>query len=581
VATCDDNCSPRQLQRRLVLLLLGFTLAVFSGVCGHEFVQLDDNMNIYGNPHIQGLTWEHLKWMFAFNPNSPRYMPLGWLSYAVDYQLFGLNPQAFHAVNLFLHLCNVVLLFFLLKRLVLLARADGEEPTAAAIWCAAIGALFWAINPLRVEVVAWASARIYAMAFLFTTLSWLAWLRAQDPATPKERRRLFYWLSVAAYAVSLFTYPLAMFAPVALLVLEVYRLRRLRIPWRDKIPFLGLAATVVFITFAARVGINPVLRPVSLHEFGMLPRIMQAFYIWAYYVWKPWAPYDLAAVYSTLHSFNPLGLPFLASAGLVMGVSLALVILWRRWPGALGLWLCHLAILVPFLGLSEYPHCPYDRYSHLHGILWSVAIALLLRMLWERGKAGYLAGTVVAGAALLFALPAWQQVSVWSGTITLHENVLRRLGEHPSRARYDEVLGIHYLHCGLTNEAVASFQNVLYYESRRADRQLYQDRILSRTRIRLGDICADQGSFDQALAHYRTALELDVNSVNALLNIGATLGALNRDAEAIKTFEAALKMKPNSSQAHHNLALVLRKIGRETEAEEHFREERRLSVNSQ
>src|SRR5205814_3266220 len=111
---------------------------------------------------------------------------------------------------------------------------------------------------------------------------------------------------------------------------------------------------------------------------------------------------------------------------------------------------------------------------------------------WGRGKQAQVAGTVVAGAALLFALPAWQQVSVWSGTITLHENLLRRLGDHPSRARFDEVLGIHYLRCGLTNEAITSFQNALYYESRRADRHLYQDRLLSRTHIRLGDICADR-----------------------------------------------------------------------------------------
>src|SRR5437867_3809793 len=90
----------RDLQTRLLALLFGLTLAVFGGVCGHEFVHYDDNFNIYGNPHIQGLTWEHLKWMFTSNGYAPRYMPLGWLSYAVDYQLFGLNPQAFHCVNL-------------------------------------------------------------------------------------------------------------------------------------------------------------------------------------------------------------------------------------------------------------------------------------------------------------------------------------------------------------------------------------------------------------------------------------------------------------------------------------------------
>ena len=622
--TSPSPRSARHLQTRLLMVLLAITLAVFSRVCGHEFVHFDDNFNIYGNPHIQGLTWEHLKWMFTYNGYAPRYMPLGWLCYAVDYQLFGLNPQAFHTVNLLLHLLNVTLLFFLLKRLVLLAGpADGEK-TASALWCAAVGALFWAVNPLRVEVVAWASARIYAMVFLFTILSLLAWLRAQDPALPKARRRLFYWLAVASYAASLLTYPLALFAPVALLALEVYPLRRFtfvanfgvnfvglkkprpvfdkrfdegskvrvvreasgneaQIPSTkaillDKIPFFAVAAIVLFITFQARVGTNIAYRPLTLEEFGLLPRLMQGFYIWAYYVWKPWVPIDLAATYSTLHAFSPLAAPFLASAGFVVVVSVALAILWRRWQGALAIWLCHLAILIPFLGLSEYPHCPYDRYSYLHGILWSVGIALLLRVWWEHGRRGYLAGTVVAAASLFFALPAWQQVGVWSGTIPLYENMVQRLGEHPSRARFDEVLGVHYLRCGLTNQAVASFERALYFEARRTDRHLYQEHLVPRTHLRLGDICADQGSFEQALAHYRTALELDTNSVNALLKVGSTLGSLNRDSESINYFQDAVRLVPNNSQAHHNLALALQKLGREAEAAEHFREARKSVI---
>jgi len=616
--------SPRHLQARLLLALLAVTLAVFGRVCGHEFVHFDDGFNIYGNPHIQGLTWEHLKWMFTYNGYAPRYMPLGWLCYAVDYQLFGLNPQAFHTVNLLLHLLNVTLLFFLLKRLVLLASSASEEKTATAIWCAAVGALFWAVNPLRVEVVGWASARIYAMVFLFVMLSLLAWLRTQDPALPRVRRRLWYWLAVACYAASLLTYPLALFAPVALLAIEVYPLRRLRLAGLfstfvesfvglrkfradfdkvddkgsdkgfdkgfktrvgalllEKIPFFAVAAIVLLITLQARVGSDIAYRPLTFQEFGPLPRLMQGFYIWAYYVWKPWVPIDLAATYSTLHSFNPLAPPFLASAGFVIVVSVALAILWRRWQGALGLWLCHLAILIPFLGLSEYPHCPYDRYSYLHGILWSVGIALLLRVWWEHGRRGYLAGTIVAAASLIFALPAWQQVSVWSGTIPLYENMVQRLGEHPSRARFDEVLGVHYLRCGLTNEAVASFERALYYEARRPDRHLYQEHLVPRTHLRLGDICADQGSFDQALAHYRTALELDTNSVNALLKIGVTLGSLNRDSESIKCFQDAVRITPNSSQAHHNLALALQKVGREAEAKEQFVQERRLMGSEQ
>src|SRR6266487_4532219 len=114
--------SVQRLQTGLLVVLCGITLAVFGGVCGHEFVHYDDAANIYANPHLKGFSWEAIRWMFTDVSYARRYMPLGWLSYAVDYQWFGLNPKAYHIGNLLLHSGNVVLLFFLLKRLLILAR---------------------------------------------------------------------------------------------------------------------------------------------------------------------------------------------------------------------------------------------------------------------------------------------------------------------------------------------------------------------------------------------------------------------------------------------------------------------------
>src|SRR5437867_2368861 len=128
--------SVQRLQTWLLGALCGITLAVFGGVCGHEFVNYDDAGNIYANPHLkQGLGWEAIKWMFTDMSYARRYMPLGWLSYAVDYQLFGLSSRAYHLGNLLLHSLNVVLLFVLLKRLLIVARPSRnlDEADAASV----------------------------------------------------------------------------------------------------------------------------------------------------------------------------------------------------------------------------------------------------------------------------------------------------------------------------------------------------------------------------------------------------------------------------------------------------------------
>jgi len=575
-----------RLQTWLLLGLLGITLAVFGRVCGHEFVHFDDNVLIYNNPHVTGLTWENIQWMFSNGSYARRYMPLGWLSLAIDYQLFGLSPHAYHTGNLLLHLMNVVLLFFLLKRLLLMACPSPEAATVP-LWCAAMGALFWAVNPLRVENVAWASARIYCVAFLFFTLWLLAWLRAHDPATPETQRRVFYWLAVAAYAASLLTYPLAIFAPFALFVLEVFPLRRIgprladwwgpgsRRIWCDKIPFLAVAISVLALTFVALIHTDARYKPMTLEEFPPFSRLMQAFYIWGYYFWKPWAPYDLAISYMTLHSFNPTGLIFVSSAALVLAITVGVFLLRRRWPSALALWSCHLVLLIPVLGLTEYPHSAYDRYSYLHGALWSVTLAFGLRQLWQHRQQGQLAAIAIAGASALFALLAWQQVAVWRDTIPLYENLLAHVGEHPDRARSDTVLGVHYLRAGLTNAAIASFENAIHYEPLRPDRRWFNEGVLRAANSQLGDIYSHQGRLEKAAACYRAAAEEDPSGW-AAAKAGFMLAQLHRPEEAVKWLQTAVRLQPDNASAQHELAVSLQSLGLEVEARRHFAEEQRV-----
>src|SRR5205823_3655595 len=99
---------------------------------------------------------------------------------------------------------------------------------------------------------------------------------------------------------------------------------------------------------------------------------MQAFYIWAHYVWRPLVPGDLAPVYTTLVEFRPMTLPFVASALLVVGVTTVLIWKRREWPVALTLWVAHLVLLAPLIGVTEHPHYPSDRYSYLQGVLWAI-----------------------------------------------------------------------------------------------------------------------------------------------------------------------------------------------------------------
>ena len=94
---------------------------------------------------------------------------------------------------------------------------------------AALGAaLLFAVHPLRVEPVAWLSARGDLVAGLAAFLTVLAYLRGT---------RAGYWTSVVLFAVALTGKSMLVTLPLVLLVLDVYPLRRLG-------PFAGSGPSV-------------------------------------------------------------------------------------------------------------------------------------------------------------------------------------------------------------------------------------------------------------------------------------------------------------------------------------------------
>ena len=246
------------------------------------------------------------------------------------------------------------------------------------------------------------------------------------------------------FAASLLTYPLALSYVAVLILIDFFPLRRFgqgffvpaaRRVWLEKVPFVLVFGLVFAATLWARGhGSWQWERPVNLEQFGLLSRVMQAFYIWAYYLWKPLLPFDLSPVYTTLGEFDPLSLRFVLSLALV--VASTLILFWKRrqWPGLFALWLCHLAVLVPFLGLTEYPHHPNDRYSYLVNITGSVLVAACLLKSW-RDRSLRLKALAGAGmAAALLALLSFVQVGAWKNSEALFRHMIRKLGNDPYRS---------------------------------------------------------------------------------------------------------------------------------------------------
>jgi len=490
----------------------------------------DDDLVICNNPSIRDMSLDGLRRMFSDVDSMMRYNPLTLLSWSITYHFWKLNPFWFHLGNWLLHGLNAALMFLVLRKLLVLglaARDKADVDQWRITVSASLAALLWSLHPLRVEPVAWCTDRAYCQSLFFLLLSLSSYLHAGESAAGTRRRCLLLAASVTLYILSILSHAIGITFFLVLPVLDVYPLRKLggsmgwwespsaRRTLLEKLPFAAAAGAVALVSVHIRVASAGVwAKPLSLAQFGLFERVMQAMYIWAYYLWRPLYPIKLSPLYTTLITFDPLSPAFVGSAIFIVGMIALLISLRRRWPLGLQLALCHLALLVPVLGVFEHPHYPCDRYSLIVSASWSVLLAAWLadpgtRTLLRNGAV--VLSFIVIGT---LGLMTFRQTCIWNDSVSLFEHMILTLGDDPQSIDP---------HC------------------------------------RLGAFLARQGQADKAIRHFEHAVELNPGCADAHLFLAQLLAGQKRYDEAIAEYRKALKIDPGRAQAAHSLRRVLGK----------------------
>src|SRR5213592_1366237 len=199
-------------ERPDLLILLGLavvTFGIYAQVIGHRFITIDDLSYIEGNPMVnRGVTLAGLAWAFT-TFHEANWHPLTWIAHMIDSQIFGTFAGGHLLVNALIHTANTLLLFWLLLR------------TTHARWSSALVAALFALHPLHVESVAWASERKDTLSTFFGLLSLIAYTRYAE--APSIRR--YAWTAVTL-ALGLLAKPMLVTWPFLMLLLDYWPLGR-------------------------------------------------------------------------------------------------------------------------------------------------------------------------------------------------------------------------------------------------------------------------------------------------------------------------------------------------------------------
>jgi Tfp pilus assembly protein PilF len=567
----------------LVALL---TILAFLPSLSNGFVTWDDDKNFLNNPNYRGLGPSNLAWMWT-TFRLGHYVPLSWMTLGLDYVAWGMNPFGYHLTSLLLHAANAVVLWFLARTLLRLCVRSAYDSSALDV-AAACAALAFALHPLRVESVAWATERRDVLSLLFYLLSVATYLRfAEQP----QRARRAYWLSLALFACALLSKATSMTLPAILLILNVYPLRRVN----GERGWLGTDARGVYLEvlpFAVLSAASIALSIVALEPPAQLPltgKIAVSAYSFAFYLWKTLVPTGLSPLYQMPQAIEPLRAMYLASYAVVAAVAALAWTMRKRHPGVTTALVAFTVIVLPMLGVVQNgPQIAADRYTY-HA---SPALALLAGAAVLLATRRQIAVSIAGAVLLILGVRTWQQTRIWHDSDTLWTHALavdpsssialssrarsllaqnrvddayelsaRAVSLAPGDAEAHNALGVTLARQGKFVEAVGEYRQALALAPRYSDEP----------HNNWGVVRAQQGDLDGAIEQYVAALGVNPENADAQVNWGNALVRLDRPDDAIAHYAAALAIRPDHADAHLNWGVALARQSKFADAIEHFR----------
>jgi len=521
------------LQLCLIILVTGIA---FRPSLKNGFTNWDDPELLLENDSVKSLSAGNIRSFFSGSyAGFGGYTPLVFMSYALEYHFFQLDPRIFHIDNLLLHVLNTVLIYFFIF---LISRN---------IRVSFITSLLFGVHPLHVEAVAWIQGRkdlLFSLFFLGALISYLLFLRKRD------KKNIYYILSLMLFTCSLFSKVTAVAFPFVILLLESYPGQKLdRSALRRSVPFFALAVVFLFLAFITlRPGSSGI--PSAKGHLTYVQNLSLFFYAFVFYFSKILLPVRLMARYSSDIGQYPLGLVLNIA---VFAVACTLIYsVYRRKKEFVSFGTAFFVLtLMPTLPF-HFAGQPYaDRYTYLPlaGILLIISAFFLdiLPKKWPpRRILSYGAGAFLGLAVLLLGANTWALSRVWHDSISLWTHVLKI---DPQNVIAYVNRGHAYADAGEMDMALADLN---------ASQQLapefpniYNDR---------GFIYFKRGEYDKALNEFNRSIALDPRFQLGYLNRAILWGRMREFEKAVQDLTTAIEINKYFYRAYYYRGIAYKEL---------------------
>jgi tetratricopeptide (TPR) repeat protein len=531
-----DRAGIRQGRDRFILQLIVLAASAFIlyGNTLRNDYALDDAFAITNNRYttqgISGIPDLMTKNFFsgylgdeAIELAGGRYRPLSLVTFALEVEVFGLNPALSHFINILIYILTGTLILLLLQAMI---RQKTHLPWYATL--PFVTALLFLFHPLHTEAVANIKGRDELLSMLFSLLSlWYA-LKYADTGRAVNLAAIFISFLLAIFSKEnavtfVFVIPLTIWffrdvslrktAPVLLPVVAAFGIF---------MAMRGLALQGSAASHSSNLMDNPFLEASLAQKHGT---IFYTFWEYLRLLFFPhpltWDYYPFHISYRELFSFQSLAPLILYAAILVYGLVRA------RSKGIIAY-----AILFYFATFSIVSNLPVnlgtfmaERFLYMPSfgfcLLLGWALASKLPLLYTRIAPGKMLMFALTPILVLYALKTVSRNADWKDDFTLY-----------------------------TTDAVTSANSA---KGTNIAGQYYAYRANQTT-----DILLKQQYFESALSLLGRAVQIYPGHIDAWFYLGNVHYDYRKDVAALlRCYEEVLKRNPGTARAYQNARMVL------------------------
>jgi len=547
-----------------------------------------------------------------------------YFTFALNYYFGGLQVFGYHLVNLLIHLCSGLLLYWFLL-LTLNLPSLKERYGSIAFPTALFSSLLFLVHPIQTQSVTYIVQRMTSLGGMFYLLALVLYVKGRLASGMKSY--LYLAGMVLSYLLGLFTKENVAILPLFIALYEFYFFQNLEVSRKGKKALLYAAGFVLVIgllmaVFWGKRYIDVIIEGYQTRDFTLSERVLTQFRVVLYYVtllvWPLPSRLNLDYDFPTSHGLLDPATTLFAVVGVAGLIGCAI---WRakKQPLVSYFILWYFGNLL--IESSVFPlEMVYEHRLYLPIIGPIVLFVTLVVKGWERIEERFRlrlrrdeqwtrvtdTNTMVPlwvfflCLTLLFVIGSYNRNKVWANEITLWEDCVRK---SPNKARTHSNLGVYLIKAKMIERGLQSLQKALqinpnydgahynlgltYEQLNQPEKALFHlERYLNldpkdaKGYNEIGLIKLQKKELGEAIRLFRKGVELDPYLENIHANLGNAFLQANRIDDAIAEYKQALLLNPDLPEVHIKVAEAYARKGQKTLASEEFAKAVRVASSS-